>query len=160
MFKTLGIFSLFLLLTIHSVTGQTSESEKAPERISKNVIYGTLGFFPIWGALNINYERMLGHSTEKFITSWWWRLGGGVWGAWETGGPHFLSTLSAMTGSGKSHFEAGLGFTVLNDNYYHENSFYPAGNIGYRFQKPDGRFVFRAGVGFPETTHLSFGISF
>ena len=28
------------------------------------------------------------------------------------------------------------------------------------FQKPDGRLVFRTGIGFPETTYLSLGISF
>jgi len=160
MFKNVAWLSLFLLLTFYSATGQISDFQQEPEKVNKNVIYGTVGFFPIWGAININYERMIAHSTEKFLKSWWYRAGGGVWGSWGAEGPHFVSTIAALTGSKNSHFEAGLGFTILNDNYYHENSLYPAGNIGYRFQKPDGRFVFRTGAGFPETTYLSLGISF
>lgn len=75
-------------------------------------------------------------------------------------GPHFVTTIAALTGAKNSHMEVGLGFTILNDNYYNDNSLYPAGNVGYRFQKAGGHFVFRAGAGFPETTYLSFGVSF
>ena len=148
------------MFTIHSATGQSSEPQQESGKLSKNVIYGTAGFFPIWGVININYERMLGHSSEKFVKSLWYRVGGGYWGTWGAEGPHFVSTLTALTGSKNNHLELSLGIAILNDNYYHDNSLYPAGNIGYRFQKSDGHFVFRTGVSFPETTYLSLGISF
>ena len=38
--------------------------------------------------------------------------------------------------------------------------FLPAGNFGYRYQKPGTAFIFRAGAGYPEAGYLSLGIAF
>ena len=160
MIKNITLLSVFLLLTFQSAAGQSSDSFNDSETLMKNAIYASAGFVPIWGAININYERMLINSPEKFLKSWWFRIGGGKWATWGIEGPHFVSTITALTGSKNNHLELSAGITILNDNYDNENSAYPAGNIGYRFQKPGGHFIFRTGMSFPETLYLSLGTSF
>ncbi len=36
----------------------------------------------------------------------------------------------------------------------------PAGSIGYRFQKAEGGFIFRTGIGFPDGLYVSAGFRF
>jgi hypothetical protein len=36
----------------------------------------------------------------------------------------------------------------------------PAGNIGYRYQKTNGHFMFRAGLGLPEALYVGIGVVF
>ncbi|MFT6983614.1 MAG: hypothetical protein ACJAUD_002393 [Crocinitomicaceae bacterium] len=36
----------------------------------------------------------------------------------------------------------------------------PAGNLSYRFQKSDGHFMFRTGIGLPEALYIGFGFVF
>ena len=160
MIKNMSLLYVFLLLTFQSAAGQSSDSFSDSETLRKNSIYASAGFIPLWGAININYERMLINSSEKFLKSWWLRIGGGKWATWEIEGLHFVSTIAALTGSKNNHLELSAGITILNDNYENENSVYPAGNIGYRYQKPEGRFVFRTGFSFPETLYVSLGTSF
>ena len=47
-----------------------------------------------------------------------------------------------------------------NDRILGKTLIIPAGAIGYRFQKPGGKFVFRTGIGFPESLYLSLGLCF
>ena len=71
-----------------------------------------------------------------------------------------------ITGINKEkHFEASLGLgweqvqypNASRSNY---NTYIPAVNIGYRFQKPNESFVFRCGVGLPELIYFGFGRAF
>ena len=54
---------------------------------------------------------------------------------------------------GNHHIEAGLGFIAIreaardsenNPDYWFWSTMF-SGRVGYRYQKPDGRFLFRAG---------------
>ena len=56
------------------------------------------------------------------------------------------------------HFEINGGIAGL----YQEGDFLiiPVGNLGYRHQYPDKKFIFRTGIGVPELIYLSFGFKF
>ena len=161
------LFLLLNVLFISAAYSQNNEADTNSPSLKKNVIYGTLGVGGI-SVINGNYERKLFESTKKqFISSAWWKLGYGVWAEFfgDTGS-NITTGLTALTGSKKGHLELNLGFT----SYIGAEAFRPfptaygknsvVGSIGFRFQKPNGIFVFRTGVGYPDSFYLSFGFGF
>lgn len=160
------------------VTAYSQEIKTAAERsgLKKNAVYGTIGTVGVYGVVEGNYERMIAEPAKGFITSYWVRVGYGGWYNWEDSGPLFVIGLSGLTGVKKSHAEFNIGFTtsydpdsydigVSNANYsgepkpskseYRQNL--PAASLGYRFQKPNGHFIFRTGIGYPEALYVSLG---
>ena len=100
---------------------------------------------------SINYERIL-HNGERFNTAAqigfsYYPPGTGVRDLWIPLG------INEIFSFGNHHIEAGLGFIAIReaardpdnnpDYWFWSNMF--SGRIGYRYQKPDGRFLFRAG---------------
>lgn len=162
---------LFIGLLL-SINGFAQESQKDTLSISlkKNVVHGTIGAYAMW---NVNYERMIGRSENKLV-SYWLRTGYGLYETWGSSGTNFLIEFTTLFWPGSSHLEASIGFTSLfNKTGYDfdlkngvapEKSSYRdssvAGAFGYRFQKSDGNFLFRSGIGYPETFYLSFGFLF
>ncbi|MBR9920603.1 MAG: hypothetical protein GYB31_07165 [Bacteroidetes bacterium] len=146
---------------------------------NNNAVYGTVGYLILYGVVNGSYERNIYRSESGFFRAAAIRAAYGGYATWgEEGRDHSLS-LIGLTGSGNNHFEAGLGLHarfdrlgykigVSNAEYFGEpkpgfndyTMWWPHATAGYRFQKPDGWFVFRTGVGFPEAVYLSFGVAF
>ena len=73
-------------------------------------------------------------------------------------------------GLGTLFDKQGYGIEVSNTSIPHagnekpsrlnHTTITPAANIGYRYQKPSGGFVFRTGIGFPDGVYLSLGFAF
>jgi hypothetical protein len=124
----------------------------------ENTIYATVGFALMYGAANVNYERMIWKSQDQFVQALWLRVGVGAYVAWGDEGINYVVTLNALTGKRNAHLEFGLGVTSFGGDDF--PSIFPAGALGYRFQKPKGHFIFRIGVGWPESIYLSFGTCF
>jgi hypothetical protein len=57
------------------------------------------------------------------------------------------------------HFEASGGINLFFDNNF-EGSYSVAFLTGYRYQKPQSNFMFRAGTAFPEGLYLGIGFAF
>ena len=89
-----------------------------------------------------------------------------------------VGAITMLTGKKNNHFELNAGgflgiekTTRYNSSYYQqlynvpqrEVSYYPfvfpIFNVGYRYQKPEGGFIFRANAGFI-SLGLSFGYAF
>ena len=123
----------------------------------KNNIYAE--FHPgVFTKLAINYERQI-YSGEKVC--WYGRLGGGIGGRLlavlereNKAGWGGLGAITMLTGKKNNHFELNSGAFIAVDEYG-DKFIFPIFNTGYRFQKPEGGFVFRANAGI-----YSFGISF
>ena len=134
--------------------------------LPKNNVYGELhvGLFT-QGVMN--YERQI-YSGEKI--SLYGRLGGGYGGIFDWGGYGGLGGLGAitmLTGKKNNHFELNAGcflgrakssLAVFNEIFYFPFAM-PIFNVGYRYQKPDGGFIFRANAGII-SLGLSFGYAF
>lgn len=82
------------------------------------------------------------------------------------GGPQIPLTINFITGKRNSHFEADLGgriiFDIKGDGLDYSSKpyvIYPILNLGYRYQKPTGGFIFKALVGLDGLT-LGAGYSF
>jgi hypothetical protein len=164
-FFTVFLFILFSLFFAQKCLSQPQEGNT--NGFKKNSVYGTAGvwFEEIYGNVTLNYERMLFKFPASFLQTISIRSGAGPWVAWLSEGINCFSIISIMTGKRNSHLETGMGvlFTYWSgSNDWHPivNERYIAGNLGYRYQKPGGSFVFRTGLGWPEGYYLSLGFCF
>ncbi|WP_375581309.1 hypothetical protein ABWH96_10000 [Marivirga tractuosa] len=177
--KQFSILIISFYMALNYSYGQELEKDTLKTDESKNVIYGTVGFVPIYAVANISYERCIAANDNKFLRSFWLKVSGGLWEAWAVGGPHFFAGLTSLTGSGNHHLELNIGFVSMYDKKsYEDNYLYNpngnseslsksdfidnsiAGGVGYRYQPTDGGFVFRAGLSYPESIYFSLGVSF
>jgi hypothetical protein len=162
-----ALFLFCSLLFMSEIYCQTAVTELSKPELRKNVVYGTIGFYPeeFYGTILGNYERKLYQFPNSCINSLWVRVAAGPWGSWGSEGWNYVSTLSLLTGKKASHIEFGAGAVLSWDTS--AKHFYPiwsdnyiAANLGYRYQKPGGSFVFRTGIGWPEFLYLSLGFCF
>jgi hypothetical protein len=153
------VFILILSLSFNALAQQT-ELTNQDTSLKKNIIFLTLGYAPMWSAANTNYERMVYENRDWFFNSFYAKIGGGYFATWGYSGPNFNGGLTFLGGKNNSHLEIDGGVAVIIDDWDGDVDVYPGGAVGYRFQKPGGRFVFRTGVGYPESFYLSCGFAF
>jgi len=130
---------------------------------NKNNIYAEahLGLFY---QVVMNYETRI-YSGERI--SWYSRLGGGIGGIfgeiieWKknTGGWGGLGAITMLTGKKNHHIELNVGAFIGDEGRYDARFIFPIFNIGYRYQKPNGGFIFRLNQG-AESLGISFGYAF
>lgn len=169
LFKTKSIFILSFIFFSCISFSQIENTENKSIKHKKNVFYGTIGidYWELYGTVMGNYERLIFEIPKSnIVQSFWIRIGAGPWRGgfdYPEKGWNFASTLSAQFGRKSNHLEIGAGTLFTYNEYY--KRFEPlvrnqhlaghlAGNIGYRFQKPTGDFIFRAGIGWPEFTYI------
>lgn len=172
------LFAL-ILFCYHTTYGQSSRDTVDQAVINKNTIHATVGFAWLMGAYSVNYERMLVGFENRTLKGLWTKVSYGGWGVWSTGGPYQSVTLGILTGAKNSHFELNLGGArmVNNSGYEHDQGinshlsepqpsksdyihFNLVGTVGYRYQKPGGNFLFRCGIGYPETIFVGLDTAF
>ena len=137
LYKTVLICMLCLSL-------QTTINAHSNEDIvfSKHNVYLDAGLGPLYQA-SLNYEFQI-HSAKTL--TWYARLGaGGAGTLLDDGGPGGLAAITMLTGKKNSHFELNAGTFIGSGS---DGTFvYPLLDIGYRYQQPDGGFIFKAKVG-------------
>jgi hypothetical protein len=158
----LSLFGLFI-----STEGLCQRRYPATDGLRKNSLYITAGIYPegMYGNITGNYERVVHEFPKSFFQAFQLRVGAGPWVAWMSDGINFFSVGSLLMGRSGSHLETGMG--VLFTYYPDKKEWGPivndrhiAGNLGYRFQRPGGGFLFRAGLGWPEGFYVSLGYCF
>jgi hypothetical protein len=160
-------YLLCIFLLAITLEGLSQKRNWEKDELKKNSLFGTLGYYPEGMYTNItgNYERLIVEFPESFFRAVHLRVGGGPWVAWMADGVNFFAVTSLLMGRSGSHLETGMGvlFTYHPDRReWHPivNDRHLAGNLGYRFQRPGGEFVWRAGLGWPEGFYLSLGWCF
>ncbi len=135
---------LLLVITILSVGFSANAQSLEKNKMSKNSIYFDTGIIPGVHAF-VNYERSI-YQGKK--VSWYGRMGFGFGGIlMASGGFGGLGAVTMLTGKKNSHFELNAGIFSGKD-IDDSNSFaYPLLDVGYRYQKPDGGFIFKAKLG-------------
>lgn len=136
-----------------------SDTSNQNEKRNKSCIYGSLGTAFVYSNVSVNIEQQILYNPDKFFSTMSLRIGGGYWSSWGNEGYDIVGTINYLSGSGGNHMEMGFGM-AFSPGYDETYGFIPAAHLGYRFQKPGGWMVFRAGVGVPEALYLSLGVSF
>lgn len=150
-----GFLMIILFLIGFSTTGQGHPRQ---DTIAKNSIYAYVGTTLAVYATGFFYERNIYDFERSVLTA---RGGAGVYAfLWGDYG-HFLAVNAGqLFGKGNNHFEYNIGYTFFNPPYTSYSEHYPSAYIGYRYQKPEGGFIFRTGFGWPEQVSIGAGISF
>ena len=135
---------LLLVLSILTIGFSTNAQSSEKNILSKNSIYFDTGLIPGIHAF-VNYERSI-YQGEK--VSWFGRAGLGFGGLLMVGGGFGgLGAVTMLTGKKNSHFELNAGIFSGKD-IDDSNSFaFPLLDVGYRYQKPNGGFIFKAKLG-------------
>ena len=135
---------LLLVLSILTIGFSTNAQSSEKNILSKNSIYFDTGLIPGIHAF-VNYERSI-YQGEK--VSWFGRAGFGFGGLLMVGGGFGgLGAVTMLTGEKNSHFELNAGIFSGKD-IDDSNSFaFPLLDVGYRYQKPNGGFIFKAKLG-------------
>jgi hypothetical protein len=125
----------------------------------KKSTFGSVEFtrFAGFHTASLNYEVMwhkdkLHHGFSGGLMAVFWDEFG-----WSRFGPSARYTM--LTGKSKNHLELNAGVSYYPVKLYGEDraadgessSFAPFGQIGYRYQKPEGKAYFRIFAGFPLT---------
>lgn len=151
-------FILFFFSLLKISYSQDSISYSSVIPFKKNSIYGTLGAGYVFDFTG-NYERMIFYPLNRKIQSVGIRLSAGPGVSVFVSFMQYISTLTVLTGKGNNHFEFGAGADFIKAKY-EDWQIAPVVNLGYRFQKPGGDYIFRTGTGFPELLYLSVGFCF
>ncbi len=126
-------------------------------KIHRNYIIGNINIV----ASNINYERNL-FRTPAFLANI--RLGYGIINDLQGGGNVYSAAMVGLIGQKNSHFELDLGiiaYKAFKTNFNPSSSgVMTDGFIGYRYEKPNGIFVFRTGFIYPSIYSLTLGAGF
>jgi hypothetical protein len=126
----------------------------------KNLFYGGVGTALLYFPAYIYYERQLqeGLFTSKFSS--FVTVGTGTAAHWEGASQYLALRFGLLLGERKHRLETSFGTSY----FYHgdmKDAIIPISfTVGYRSMMPFQRFVFRTGVGWPESLYVSWGVRF
>ena len=122
---------------------------------AENFRFNSLGFYVGLIELNINYERTIMQRPKSHSNL---RAGAGYWTNLQLEGNYINAAFVHLSGKNNSHLELNLGVKYLFAKDRKDNTFLPDIFAGYRFEKPDGRIFFRAGIAFPALFSVGMGV--
>ncbi|MCU4157053.1 hypothetical protein J1N10_13770 [Carboxylicivirga sp. A043] len=141
--KTIKVMLALVLFSLVSYSVLNAQN-KGGGTLNKINLYADFGGH-MAGQASLNMEIQI-HSGEKL--SWYGRGGVGAAGViMATGGPGGLGAVTMLSGKGNRHFEINGGVFVGNDYEQNELFLLPLLDFGYRYQKPEGGFIFRVKAG-------------
>lgn len=161
------IFSIALVFIVISIAAKEPKDTITIElsEQTRNIIYSDVQYWLIGGSVNMSYERVVKTRKSGYLS-----LKGtyGRWLFWDSGGDLFKLSSNLLYGQGSSQMEVGFGASMLlNVDQYNESKrkwegvhFLPDVYLGYRYKKPQGHFIFKAGIGFPGLLTFGLGAAF
>jgi hypothetical protein len=157
-FKQIVFIAFLSLLYLNSGFSQESNKTTDVLGLRKNAFYGGFGFGVMEMSISGYYERIIGKGIASTSTETFIRVGRiGVEGYRSK---DILSLDGGLLlGSRLPHItEIAAGW---HPNLGDTSDYIPiGGSVAYRYQRPQGRFIFRLGVGYPESIFISLGFCF
>ena len=170
-----------MLLPSLFLSGQVENTSGKWEPENRNVLHLSTGFGGIFYHLSLGYEYMLRCPDRSCANQFGIRALYGRWILWSDRGDDLSLMGTWQRGRRNNHFEAGGGLLLRYDRSFYQGNYggtywrgesiedpkrihctslMPACYLGYRYQRPQGGFMFRAGGGWPEALYLGVGYSF
>lgn len=166
------LYKLILLLFCTVIFSTAAHSQYV--KIKHNNMYMSAGtsidfqdFGPLYTVASVAYERNI-FFPRKGV--WNARAGvGGIMLLMEPLGYYYYADMVYVHGEHFHHLELAAGFSGLYNTekerfeWWTNELEYPlpiALYVGYRFHLPNGSYIYRAGVGWPEQLSMSVGFSF
>lgn len=143
---------LFLIISfsLQQLTAQDTQ-------FKKNTIYGSIGFAGLYGSATGYYERIIKQNMWSKNISSFVKVGYGGVAYWGGESTYLLAHYGVLTGIKTHHLEVSLGPI----HYINNDLGIPvSANLAWRIQKPRKNFIFRIGLGLPESIYTGVGIAF
>lgn len=156
----IGINKVQVLVIVIFIWCSINQSMAQEVQFNKNAIYGNLGSGGIYFTATGYYERMIKQKMWNTSISSFVKVGFGAEVHWGGESRYLLSQYGLLFGAKKHHLEIGLGPGYFSNNSVTGKLFMMSGTVGWRFQKPDGNFIFRIGTSWPEAVYAGLGLSF
>lgn len=154
--KILIVSLIFLSFFNPKIIAQEQQSKIFS--INRNSIYSNLGFGFLSLSATVYYDG-LSKKYEYFTT--FYKIGIGASTTFFDGEFHLLGQYGILTGCKNHHLELGIGPNLQLVNILTGKPYLPiTSTVGWRVQKPEGNFIFRTGLSWPEGIYLGFGYSF
>ena len=134
-------FIILAILLSQSVIAQSIKSDSSKSKMYNNSLNLSIG---PGGIL-----KLFGPKISSIVD-----VGVGFETHWGDSGPFYMARYGILIGNKKPHLEVKAGAAIVY------NELHPSFSIGYRSQKPQSNFIFRTGVGWPETLYVGWGVSF
>ncbi|MEN8201835.1 MAG: hypothetical protein ABFS28_04505 [Bacteroidota bacterium] len=150
---------LFLSCLSHMHAQEMSNRDSALD-LKRNAVYGSVGFGIMSFSGSVYMERIIGKGIESWGEAF---IRVGIIGIKGLSLGNVLAIDGGLLISGLSRSRYGLleiaaGWHPLLDG---ETGFPPlGGTFAYRYQKPQGNFIFRFGAGIPEILFIGIGFCF
>lgn len=155
------IFLLIILFTSIFIQESIAQETDSPTR---NTLVAGFNLVSLDGGLDIYadahliYDRIF-YSNEVIKIGG--QFSGAVYGLWGVGGVKISPRILLLMGQRNHFFEGTVGANIfVSGDLVGYKPYIPAISIGYRFQKPEGGFVFRSALGFREFLQIGFGYAF
>lgn len=155
---TLSSFLLVFTFNLFSQEETAQTVYRGLPRMPGNAFHGNVGGGSFKGeglyfTGTLLYERLLQKKVKDSVAYPYIQIGGGGAMGWGGNAPYAVARFGLFTGVKASHFECNAG------------AIFPlrpllSASIGYRYQKPDGNFIFRTGAAWPEGIYVGFGVAF
>jgi hypothetical protein len=137
----------FFVLILFTAESYSQEKSISGNQYSLNKIYGQIGFNApdFYGTLTANYEHTIFKTNFAEFTG---RTGVGFWIYWMESGLSIPLTGQAVLFKRASHIEIGAGLEYIRGftEYTLKNDWSSLLNIAYRYEKPNGNFLFKIGI--------------
>lgn len=142
---------------IDTIIYNTRKKKTKEKKRNSNAIYVNIGNGLLYFTATAYYEKKV---TQNTMASTFIKTGIGGYALWGEGGYYALAQYGILAGSKNNHLElaAGINYFINGDLKGQKYPF--SGTLGYRFHKPDGNFIFRTGVSWPEAVYVGLGFSF
>lgn len=155
---------LLVILVFSFPVSMSSQSPKAPEQAhKKNAFYISGDWMTTTLTASLNYERAILTTNSGLLHAINGSVAYGRWLTVSSKGSNYNIDLHFISGLGNQHAELTMGLrcTYKGDYFYSDGptnqdeswsqnlSYLPLFTFGYRYQKPGGRFLFRASTGIP-----------
>lgn len=159
-----AIFFLGFCFNSFSAENNT-HSEAVNDDYTRNIVFGKANVWIMGQAYQIAYERLISVGKAVQFSA---HASYGYWKDIYEDGNLFSISANYLLGRKNHMFEVNLGLLakVHYDQYYTDQrkfdhfNFLPDLFVGYRYKKPNGHFMFKAGAGFPSLASVGLGFCF
>jgi len=152
--------SLLTEVSAQSNIEETLTRDSVKISSQKNLLYGGIGTALLYFPAYIYYERQLQEGLLRSKFSSFMTVGTGAAAHWEGASQYVALRFGLLLGERKHRLETSFGASY----FYHgdmKDAIIPISfTIGYRSMMPFRRFVFRTGIGWPESLYVSWGVRF
>ena len=154
--KSLLILFGIFLFTISRLAAQEFNDQGSLDHAKKISIHGSVGSLGLYFSATGKLEFLF-YSTQNKKLTLFARGGFGGFATYGDQGTYLLIEPGLLIGAKNSHLEFSTGLNIyLNDGEF--VNFPLSGTLGYRYQKWDGKLLFRAGIAWPEGVYLGLGL--